>query len=44
MARGTVPWLAMFGGMVLVVGTFTNVWVIVTGVVMVVLGIFLATR
>ena len=43
-SHGTINWLATLGGMVLVVGFFTNVWVVVAGAVMVVLGLFFATR
>ena len=43
-SHGTISWMATLGGMVLVVGFFTNAWVIGVGAVMVVLGIFFATR
>jgi hypothetical protein len=36
--------MPMLGGMVLVVGFFTNAWVVAVGAAMIVLGIFLATR
>jgi hypothetical protein len=36
--------MAILGGMVLVVGFFTEPWVIAVGGVMIVLGIFAATR
>lgn len=43
-SHGTISWMATLGGMVLVVGFFTNVWVVVAGVVMILLGIFFSTR
>jgi hypothetical protein len=36
--------MAMIGGMILVVGFFTEAWVIAVGAVMLALGIYSATR
>ena len=43
-SHGTVNWMATIGGMVLVVGIFTDWRIAAVGGVLIVLGIFSATR